>query len=750
MRKLEEITSAVLEYHPSADVGLIYDAYLYSAKAHRGQSRKSGEAYLSHPMEVAFNLTRLKMDEETVAAGLLHDTIEDTLSTPEEITDSFGEEVYSLVDGVTKIGQVKLASREEKQAENYRKMILAMARDIRVIMIKLADRTHNMETLDSVSAEQQKRISRETLDIYAPLANRLGISWVKALLEDGAFRYLYPRQFKRVADNVKDHQEERSKYIEMVCDMISKELNAAELPSIVTGRPKHYYSIYKKMIDQSIDFQDVYDLLGIRILAKSVKDCYAVLGMIHSLWSPIPGKFKDYIAMPKPNMYQSLHTTVIGPNGRRVEVQIRTEEMQQVCELGIAAHWVYKVGDEKQKKQNDDHLSWVRRLMEDQKDITNAKDFVNALKVDLVFQEVFVFTPQGEVIALPRDATPVDFAYQVHTDIGNHCFAAKANGKIVPLKYQLKNGERVEILTSKQKTPNRDWLSFVKTSKARSNIANFVNNLEREKSQSLGKEILEKELHKHGMDLETSLKKGNQMEDAIQGCGFNSLESLLRAIGFGKIPVHHFMEKLLPKTTLDDQPKTSLSVKLKKNEVIQPIREDAIRVKCLDSDILWRIGKCCNPVPGESIVGYITRGRGVSVHREDCQSLSAFSGEPERFVDVEWHADKKTSFHARISIITVDKPGLLGNICGVLSKCNINITQANVQQAPNDKAHYDMAIEIFDLEHLNKVLQEIQQVEGVVLVERSKEITQTFSDLNHQQEESEDTSPSQEKNFTTS
>jgi guanosine-3',5'-bis(diphosphate) 3'-pyrophosphohydrolase len=749
MRNLEEITSAILEYHPSADVGLIYDAYLYTAKAHRGQSRKSGEAYLSHPMEVAFNLTRLKMDEETVAAGLLHDTIEDTLSTPEEIIDGFGEDVYSLVDGVTKIGQVKLASREEKQAENYRKMILAMARDIRVIMIKLADRTHNMETLDSVSSEQQKRISRETLDIYAPLANRLGISWVKALLEDGAFKYLYPRQYRNMVNNVQDHKQERTQYIEMVCDLISKELVAAELPSIVTGRPKHYYSIYKKMIDQSIDFQDVYDLLGIRILTKSVKDCYAVLGMIHSLWSPIPGKFKDYIAMPKPNMYQSLHTTVIGPNGRRVEVQIRTEEMQQVCELGIAAHWVYKVGDEKPKIKNDDHLSWVRGLMEDQKDITNAKDFVNALKVDLVFQEVFVFTPQGEVISLPRDATPVDFAYQVHTDIGDHCFAAKANGKIVPLKYKLKNGDRVEILTSKQKSPNRDWLSFVKTSKARSKIANFVNNLEREKSQSLGKEILEKEFHKHGLNLEISLK-GNQMEEAIQGCGFNSFESLQRAIGFGKIPVHHFMEKLLPKSTLDDNQKSPANVKLKKNEAIPPTNDDAIRVKCLDSNILWRIGKCCNPVPGEKIVGYITRGRGVSVHREDCQSLSAFSGEPERFVDVEWHSDKKTSFHARISIVTVDKPGLLGKICAVLSKCNINITQANVQQAPNHKAHYDMAIEIFDLEHLNAVLQEIQQVDGVVLVERSKEITKTFSDLINQQEESEDAFPSQENKLTAS
>ena len=472
----------------------------------------------------------------------------------------------------------------------------------------------------------------------------------------------------------------------------------------------------------------------------------AVLGMIHSLWRPIPGKFKDYIAMPKPNMYQSLHTTVIGPDGRRVEVQIRTEEMQQVCELGIAAHWVYKVGDRKQDSRQDDHLSWVRRLMEDQKDTTSAKDFVSALKVDLVFNEVFVFTPQGDVIALPRDATPVDFAYQVHTDIGNHCFAAKANGKIVPLRYKLKNGERVEILTSKQKFPSRDWLSFARTSKARSKIANFVNSLEREKSASLGKEILEKEIRKCGLELSV-VKKGKLMDEAIQACGFNSFDSLLRAIGFGKIPVGHFIEKFVPKGKLDEIHKNKPGVKLKKADELLPAKENAIRIKCLDSNILWRIGKCCNPVPGEKIVGYITRGRGVSVHTEDCHSLSAFSGESERFLDVEWYTDKKTSFPTRISIVTVDKPGLLANICNVLAKCDINITKANVQQAPHNKAHYDMGIEICDLDHLNKALKEIQKVEGVVLVERSKELEKTFSELDHQHDLDEGALPAGGQNL---
>jgi len=744
MRKLNEITEAVLEYHPSADVGMIYDAYLYSAKAHRGQSRKSGEAYLSHPMEVAFNLTRLKMDEMTVAAGLLHDTIEDTLATPEEIEENFGEEIYRLVDGVTKIGQVKMASREEKQAENYRKMILAMAKDIRVVMIKLADRAHNMETLGSVSREQQLRIARETLDIYAPLANRLGIGWLKALLEDGSFQFLYPRQYKSIAQQVQQGREEREEYIAKAVEIIAGELEAAEIKGSVSGRPKHYFSIYQKMKEQNLEFQDVYDLLGIRVLAKSVKDCYAVLGLIHSIWSPIPGKFKDYVAMPKPNQYQSLHTTVVGLEGRRVEVQIRTEEMHRVCEEGIAAHWVYKDGDEKKNAHQEDHLSWVRRLMEDQKDIKNARDFLSAFKVDLVFQEVFVFTPRGEVIALPRGATAVDFAYQVHTDIGHHCFAAKANGKIVPLRYKLKNGDRVEILTSRRKTPSRDWLSFVKTSKARSKIANYINSVEREKSQSLGREILDKEIQKCGMKPSQALK-GKALEDAVQACGFSSFDSLLRAIGFGKISVRLFMEKFLAKDKWEELRKNQPGVTFKKQQGI-PKRDSAIRIKCLDNDILWRIGKCCNPVPGDEIVGYITRGRGVSVHTSDCLSVASFSSESERFLEVEWYTDQKTSFPARISIITMDKPGLLAKISSVLAGFDINITRANVQQGPRKKAYFDMSIEIFDLDHLNKALSEIRKVDGVVMVERFKESNKKFSGMANQEKE-EGGSPAEEKNF---
>ena len=594
MRPLDEITEAVLAYHPEADVDIILDAYLFSAKAHRGQSRQSGEAYLSHPVEVAYNLTRLKMDEKTVAAGLLHDTLEDTLATEEEIKELFGDEIYHMVDGVTKISQVKFASWEEKQAENYRKMILAMAHDIRVVLIKLADRAHNLQTLEAMSPEQQRRISKETLDIYAPIANRLGIGWLKAELEDGSFQYVRPEKHKSIVDRMEQGEEERNALVKSVCEAVEKELATAEIPGVVSGRSKHYYSIYKKMMLQQIDLEDVYDLIGVRVITDSVKDCYAVLGLVHSLWRPIPGKFKDYIAMPKPNMYQSLHTTVNGPSGQRVEVQIRSREMHKVAEEGIAAHWQYKDGDHKSKNE-EDHLSWVRHLLEAQSEIKNPKDFLNAFKVDLFFQEVYVFTPDGEVIALPRGATPVDFAYQVHTDIGNHCLAAKVNGKIVTLKYKLKNGDRVEILTSKQKHPSRDWLAFVKTSKARSKIIHYINHREREKSLELGREILETEIRKYGFN-PAEVLKGNMLDEAIHASGFNTLDNLFIGIGYGKTSVRHVVDKLLPKKTLEEFAKQAPTVKVR--EPSESRERGGIKVKSFGDDMMLRIGKCCNPVPG--------------------------------------------------------------------------------------------------------------------------------------------------------
>ncbi len=721
MRKIKDLTDAVLTYHPEADVDVILDAYLYSAKAHRGQSRRSGEAYISHPLEVAYNLTLLKMDEQTVAAGLLHDTIEDTLATPEEIQDLFGEEIYGLVDGVTKISKMEFSSREESQAENYRKMIFAMGRDIRVVLIKLADRAHNMKTLQSLSEERQRRIARETLDIYAPIANRLGIGWLRSELENGAFKYLYPEEYRRMREKVKEGEAERKQYVEKVCSIISEELEAADIKAGVVGRPKHLFSIHVKMMAQNISFEDVYDLIGVRVLTDSVKDCYAILGLIHSLWKPIPGRFKDYIAMPKPNMYQSLHTTVIGPDGERVEVQIRTHEMHKICEEGIAAHWQYKEKGERKTKPFDNQLSWVRHLLEYQKDLKNPKEFLNAFKINLYPHEVYVFSPKGDVIALPHGATPVDFAYAVHTDIGNHCLNAKVDGKIVPLRYKLRNGNQVEIITSKQKHPSRDWLSFVKTSRARNRIANYINHQEREKSLSLGRELLDKEIQEHGLT-PSELLKGKPLDDAMHACGYNSFDSLLTGIGVGKLSAHHVVEKLLPREMLQERKKKEEAARIKlKEKKPQKPAENAIKVKCINEEILLRVGKCCNPVPGDPILGYITRGRGVTVHHMDCPSVSDIGQESERLVEVEWDTGHKTNYPTRISIVTQDKPGLLASISSVLAECDINIIRANVQQGPNKRAYFDLSIEIQNLTQLNQTLEKVRKVDGVIHLERVKE-----------------------------
>jgi GTP diphosphokinase / guanosine-3',5'-bis(diphosphate) 3'-diphosphatase len=742
MRSLDDITDAVLEYHPEADVDIILDAYFFSAKAHRGQSRQSGEAYLSHPVEVAYNLTRLKMDEKTVAAGLLHDTLEDTLATEDEIKELFGDEIYHMVEGVTKISQVQFATWEEKQAENYRKMILAMAHDIRVVLIKLADRAHNLRTLESMSAEQQKRISKETLDIYAPIANRLGIGWLKAELEDGSFRYVSPEKYRAIVDRMHQGEDERDTLVKTVCEAVKKELGSAQIEGGVTGRSKHYYSIYKKMVLQQIGFEDVYDLIGVRVITGSVKDCYAALGLVHSLWRPIPGKFKDYIAMPKPNMYQSLHTTVNGPSGQRVEIQIRSSEMHKVAEEGIAAHWQYKDGSK--PKTQEDHLSWVRHLLEAQSEIQNPKDFLNAFKVDLFFQEVYVFTPEGEVIALPRGATSVDFAYQVHTDIGNHCLAAKVNGKIVNLKYKLKNGDRVEILTSKQKHPSRDWLSFVKTSKARSKIIQYINHRDREKSLELGREMLGTEIRKYGFN-PAEVLKGNTLDEAIHASGFNTLENLYTGIGFGKTAVRHVVGKLLPKKTLEEFEKQAEIVKVRDPSQAHAGERSGIKVKSFGEDMMLRIGKCCNPVPGDAIIGYITRGRGVSIHIVDCPSMLALAGETERLVDVEWDTSHKMPFPARISIVTEDKPGLLAKISITVSECDVNMTRANVQMGALKRAYFDLSLEILDLDHLNRTLETIRKIPGVIHVERVKEYSKKMSkkqsgeDLEDSAESSEET-----------
>jgi GTP pyrophosphokinase len=718
--KVQDLTDALLEYMPDADVDIILNAYIYSAKAHRGQSRRSGEAYISHPLEVAHNLVKLKLDATTVAAGLLHDTIEDTLSTPEEIKELFGEEIFQLVDGVTKISQIHFSSHEESQAENYRKMIFAMAHDIRVVLIKLADRAHNMQTLDSLSEERQRRIARETLEIYAPIANRLGIGWLKTELEEGSFQYLYPEEFRAIKEKVAKGKENRDQYVAKVASRLVKELQEAEIPGKVEGRPKQFFSIYRKMVDQNISFEDVYDLVGVRVLTQSLRDCYSVLGLVHSIWKPIPGKFKDYIAMPKPNMYQSLHTTVIGPKGERVEVQIRSEEMHKVCQGGIASHWRYKEKIEGSDNPMNQQLSWVRHLLENQKDLKNPKEFLNAFKVNLFPDEVYVFTPGGDVIALPHNATPVDFAYEVHTDVGSHCQSAKVNGKVVPMRYKLQDGDRVEIITSKEASPGREWLAFVKTSKARSRISNYLNTEERSRSLGLGKELLEKEISEYGLDPAIEMD-GQAMEEAAQACGFNSTDSLLRGLGIGKLSTHHVIEKLIPKEKLEGkESRAKALIKLKDSQQPESSR-NAIKVQCFNENILIRIGKCCHPLPGEPIIGYITRGRGVTVHHIDCPSVGSIINDPERLVGVEWDTGTKTIYQAHIAIVAADKPGIMAIISQAFAECGINITRANVQQGSNKRAYFDLSIEIQDVEHLNQILEKIRQVDGVIYLERIKD-----------------------------
>lgn len=718
--KVQDLTDALLKYLPDADVDIVLSAYLYSAKAHRGQSRRSGEAYISHPLEVANNLVKLKMDEITVAAGLLHDTIEDTLSTPEEIQELFGDEIFQLVDGVTKISKINFSSREETQAENYRKMIFAMSKDIRVVLIKLADRAHNMQTLESLSEERQRRIARETLDIFAPIANRLGIGWLKTDLENGSFRYLYPEEYKAIREKVAKGQEYRDKYVEKSIARLEKELESVHIQGKVVGRPKNYYSIYKKMMDQNIIFEDVYDLVGLRVLTDSVQNCYSVLGLVHSLWKPIPGKFKDYIAMPKPNMYQSLHTSVIGPRGERVEVQIRSEEMQKICEEGIAAHWRYKESENQDESSVNQQLQWVRLLLENQKDLKNPKEFLNAFRVNLFPDEVFVFTPGGDVISLPYNATPIDFAFEVHTDVGCHCQSAKVNGKTVPLRYKLRNGDQVEIVTSNDVSPSRDWLAFVKTSKARSRISSFINSDERLRSLALGKELLEKEIQEYGFDPAEELKE-DVLEEASHACGFKSSESLFVGIGVGKLSTHHVIEKLLPKERLEGITlKDKTLIKLKENKPAAT-SGNAIKVQCFNDNIMIRIGKCCHPLPGEPIIGYITRGRGVTVHHIDCPSVTRVINDSERLVGVEWGTGIQTIYQAHIAIVAADKPGILAHISHAFAEGGINITRANVQQGSHKRAYFDLSIEIHDVEHLNQTLDKIRQVDGVIYLERMKE-----------------------------
>ena len=727
MIRLNDILEKVSAYHADADLDLIKKAYVYSAKVHQGQIRKSGEPYLIHPLEVAGILADLKLDEASIVAGLLHDTIEDTLAKPEEIKELFGTEVMELVEGVTKLGTLqssKNASVEEKQAENFRKMLIAMAKDIRVILVKLADRAHNMRTLEHMKPESQQRIAQETLDIYAPLANRLGIQWIKIELEDAAFRYLKPADYAEVEAQLAQSQGDRQKFIIDVVDLLKHKLGEAGLEADVQGRPKHIYSIFKKMRKNGLtSVSQLYDIVAFRLILKTVPACYEALGLIHSLWKPVPGRFKDYVAIPKPNMYQSLHTTVIGPTGERIEIQMRTEEMHRIAEEGIAAHWAYKEGRGPGNK-DEQKFAWLRQLMEWQQDLKDPREFLETVKVDLFQDEVFVFTPKGDVKSLPLGSTPVDLAYSIHTEVGAHCVGAKVTGKIVPLRYKLKNGDSVEILTSPNARPNKDWLSFVKTSRAQAKIRSFIKLQQRERSIDIGRDLLEREFKRFDLNFSKIMKSAEFLKGANE-MGHSRPDDLVSAVGYGKLSPTNVLQKLYPPERLADKkpeepqaepnghPGNRLTELFRR--VAQRTRHTGgVRIGGID-DVLVRFGKCCSPVPGDGIVGFITRGRGVTVHTRGCKK--AMETDPERRVDVTWdiHGDFKRAVNLRVR--SDDRKGLLAKMSETFAAGGVNIVQANARA--NDKvAISTFEVEIMDVKQLNDVVRAIGQIPGVHSVER--------------------------------
>lgn len=715
MIRLNDILDKVVTYNPVADLDLIRKAYVYCAKVHQGQTRLSGEPYLVHPMEVAGVLADLKLDVPTVVTGLLHDTIEDTLTTREELEGMFGVEVANLVDGVTKIGKIHFKTKEESQAENFRKMLLAMANDIRVILVKLADRLHNMRTLQYQPEPKQRSISRETLDIYAPLANRLGISWIKSELEDLSFRYLEPQIYYDLASKVAKKKKERESYVEEVRQIIVSKLAEHDLKGDVFGRSKHLYSIWRKMQARNVDIDQIYDLVAIRVMVNDIRECYEVLGIIHSTWKPIPGRFKDYIAMPKGNMYQSLHTTVIGPHGERMEVQIRTSDMHRVAEAGIAAHWKYKEGkgyDEKEVKR----FAWLRQLLEWQQELQDSHEFMNTVKVELFPEEVYVFTPRGDVKSFPKGSTPIDLAYTIHTDIGHRCVGAKVNGKLVPLKYELKNGDIVEVITSPHHTPSKDWLKIVKSSRARNKIRAWIKTEERVRSMSLGKEILEKEFRRYSLNL-AKLQKAGEIKRVASEFGLSTDDDVMAAVGYGKLSANQVIGKLLPEEKLQERQEQKESRIGKMIGKLTGSSPSAIQIGGVD-DVLVRFGKCCNPVPGDDIIGFITRGRGVTIHTADCPV--ALENDPERRIAVTWNRERKAALPVKIRVSCHDQKGILATITQAITDCEANISSASIQSTVDKRGVNVFEVDVTDLNHLKRVMNNIMKLGGVISVERMK------------------------------
>ncbi|MDX2089485.1 MAG: bifunctional (p)ppGpp synthetase/guanosine-3',5'-bis(diphosphate) 3'-pyrophosphohydrolase [Kofleriaceae bacterium] len=713
MHQLDQILSEVAGYFPNADLPLVRRAYQFAAQAHDGQTRKSGDPYVTHPLAVAQIIAELKLDVASVCAGLLHDCVEDTSATVDQLGELFGKEIAFLVDGVTKLGKLPYSTREEQQAENFRKMLLAMARDIRVILVKLCDRLDNMRSLHHLPPEKQERIATETMQIYAPLANRLGIQWVKVELEDLAFKYMYPGEYDQLAQDVAKSRAERLEYIHTVEKLIKKEMEASGVPCEVYGRAKHLFSIYQKMKRTQRPFEEIHDAIGFRVITDSQMHCYQALGVSHQTWTPIPGRFKDYIALPKPNLYQSLHTAVIGPRGERIEIQIRTSEMNVVAEHGIAAHWKYKEGSA--VAPDDKKFAWLRQLMESQKELRDPTEFLESVKIDLFGDEVYVFTPGGDVKALPKGSCPIDFAYAVHSSIGDHCSGARVNGMIVPLRYQLRNGDTVEIITNPNQKPNKDWLKLVKTARARTKVRWLLRQEQRDKAVVLGTDLLDKALRKHNTTLQRAEK---QLKVAAQELKCMTVDELIIQVGYGKITTQQVLEKALPelaKKEAELPAKTESMLKTLLKKVTRRTSSSGIKVAG-EEDILVRFAKCCSPLPGDPIVGFITRGRGVTVHRRDCDK--GLDLDPERRIDVEWDGSGKTQHEVAIQVLCADKPGLLAHISQSFTDQGVNISQAHCRATEDGRAVNTFHASVKDLDQLKSVIRSLSRIKGVFSVDR--------------------------------
>lgn len=712
MIRLNDITSQILSYHPKANIDLVEKAYVYSAKAHQGQIRLSGEPYLSHPLEVAYILTKMKMDVTCIAAGFLHDTLEDTEAEADEIKHLFGEETANIVEGVTKISRMQFTSRQQRQAENVRKMILAMSSDIRVILVKLADRLHNMRTLGFQTPEKQRLIAAETEDIYAPLAGRMGIQWIKSSLEDLCLYYLEPKIYEDIKNEIAQTRDKREEFIKNVIELVSKKLEEFKIQATIKGRDKHFYSIYKKMLDQDLTVNQVYDVLAFRVIVSGIKECYEVLGHIHSMWKPVQGRFKDYVSVPKANMYQSLHTTVIGPMGQRMEMQIRTWDMDKVAEDGIAAHWKYKEGTT-ENKTDEKQFMWLRQLLEWQQNLKDPAEFLETVRMDLFPDEVYVFTPRGDVKAFPRGATPVDFAYSIHSEVGEKCMGARINRRMVPLRYQLRNGQTVEIITSPKQHPSKDWLEFVKTPRAKTKIRQWIRNQERGESIALGKTLLERALERDSLKL-PNIMKNEQILSIAKEFSFHSVEDLIAQIGFGKISPRQVLGRLKPKLGIKDERPPGLVGKMvgrfkrRKGDL-------GIKVKGV-SDMLIRFANCCHPLPGEPVIGFITRGRGVTVHQRNCSHI--LNADPERLVEVSWQASKEDIYLAKIRVTSVERKGVLSDISAVLTQKDANIIEAQVKTTVDRKGIALFTIEVEDYNQLQNIMGAIKRIKNVLIVER--------------------------------